>query len=145
MMNFQPLTKMIEIKLRYEGELHCAATHVPSGTSIATDAPVDNNGRGESFSPTDLVATALGACMATVMGIVAQRKEISLDGMEVDVRKFMSEDAPRRIRRLEVDLKMPLAADHPERKLFESAARGCPVHHSIHPEIEVELKWTWCG
>ena len=134
---------MIEIQLHYEGDLHCVATHGPSGNTLTTDAPVDNNGRGESFSPTDLVATALGACMATVMGIVAKRKEIALDGLEVKVRKFMSEDTPRRIRRLEVDLTMPLAGDHPERALFEAAARGCPVHHSIHPEIEVVLSWTW--
>ena len=134
---------MVEIQLDYEGDLHCNALHVPSGTRLSTDAPVDNNGRGESFSPTDLVATALGACMATVMGIVANRKEISLEGMKVKVRKFMSEDLPRRIVRLEVDLEMPLAADHPERKVFEGAARGCPVHHSLHPDIEVVMKWTW--
>ena len=134
---------MVEIQLDYEGELHCNALHVPSGTRLSTDAPVDNNGRGESFSPTDLVATGLGACMATVMGIVANRKEISLEGMKVNVRKFMSEDLPRRIVRLEVDLDMPLATDHPERKVFEGAARGCPVHHSLHPDIEVVMKWSW--
>ncbi len=136
---------MVEIKIQYEGDLHCSATHVPSGTTIATDAPVDNNGRGESFSPTDLLATSLGVCMATVMGIVAKRKEISLEGMDVTVRKFMSEDTPRRVKRLELDLKMPLPADHPERKLLESAGRGCPVHHSIHPDIEVEMNWIWEG
>jgi len=134
---------MVEIQLDYEGDLHCIALHAPSGTRLATDAPVDNNGRGESFSPTDLVATALGACMATVMGIVAARKEIPLEGMKVNVRKFMSDDQPRRIVRLEVDLDMPLAGDHPERKVFEGAARGCPVHHSLHPDIEVVMKWTW--
>lgn len=134
---------MVEIKLAYEGDLHCSAVHGPSGTTLATDAPVDNNGRGESFSPTDLVATALGACMATVMGIVAKRKEIAIEGLKVDVRKFMSEDLPRRISKLEVDLAMPLPADHPERKVFEAAARGCPVHHSLHPDIEVVMNWTW--
>jgi len=134
---------MVEIQLDYEGDLHCNALHVSSGTRLSTDAPVDNNGRGESFSPTDLVATGLGACMATVMGIVANRKEISLEGMKVKVRKFMSEDLPRRIVKLEVDLDMPLAGDHPERKVFEGAARGCPVHHSLHPDIEVVMKWSW--
>jgi len=136
---------MVEIKIQYEGDLHCSATHVPSGTTLATDAPVDNNGRGESFSPTDLLATSLGVCMATVMGIVAKRKEISLEGMDVTVRKFMSEDTPRRVKRLELDLKMPLPADHPERKLLESTGRGCPVHHSLHPDIEVEMNWIWEG
>ncbi len=134
---------MVEIHLDYEGDLHCNAVHLPSGTRISTDAPVDNNGRGESFSPTDLVATALGACMATVIGIVAKRKEIAVEGMKVSVRKFMSEDQPRRISKLELDLDIPLPADHPERKLLESAARGCPVHHSIHPDIEVRMNWTW--
>jgi len=134
---------MVEILLAYEGDLHCSAVHVPSGTKLVTDAPKDNNGRGESFSPTDLVATAMASCMATVMGIVARRKEIALEGMTVSARKYMSEDQPRRISRLELDLRMPLPADHSERKIFESAARGCPVHHSLHPDIEVVLNWFW--
>jgi len=134
---------MVEIHLDYEGDLHCSAVHLPSGTRLSTDAPVDNNGRGESFSPTDLVATALGACMATVIGIVAKRKEIPVEGMKVAVRKFMSDDQPRRISKLEVDMEIPLPADHPERKLLESAARGCPVHHSLHPDIEVKMNWKW--
>jgi len=136
---------MVEIRIDYEGDLHCNALHVPSGNRIATDAPVDNNGRGEAFSPTDLVATALGACMATVIGIVAKRKEIPVEGMKVVVRKHMSEDLPRRIAKLEVDMTVPLSADHPERKVLESAARGCPVHHSLHPDIEVVMTWTWQG
>ncbi len=81
--------------------------------------------------------------MATVVGILAKRKEISVEGMRVTVRKHMSEDQPRRITRLELDLIMPLPESHPERKLFESAARGCPVHHSIHPDILVEMHWIW--
>ncbi len=136
---------MVEIQIDYEGDLHCKAVHGPSGNTLVTDAPVDNNGRGEAFSPSDLVATALGCCMATVMGIVARRKEIDLAGLKVSVRKHMSEDTPRRIARLELDLRMPLAADHPERKVFEAAARGCPVHHSIHPDIEVTMNWMWEG
>ena len=134
---------MVEIKLSYEGDLHCSAQHGPSGNTLVTDAPVDNNGRGLAFSPTDLVATALGSCMATVIGIVAKRKEIAVEGMTVAVRKFMSDDQPRRIKRLELDLQMPLPGSHPDRKLLESAARSCPVHHSIHPEIELVLLWKW--
>jgi putative redox protein len=136
---------MVEVQIDYEGDLHCNALHVPSGNRLVTDAPVDNNGRGEAFSPTDLVATALGACMATVIGIVAKRKDIAVEGMKVNVRKHMSEDQPRRIAKLELDLTVPLPADHPERKVLESAARGCPVHHSIHPDIEVVMKWNWVG
>lgn len=134
---------MVEIHVDYEGELHCNALHLPSGNRLVTDAPVDNNGRGEAFSPTDLVATALGACMATVIGIVARRKEIPVEGMKVAVRKYMSEDLPRRISRLELDLEMPLPGDHLDRALLESTARGCPVHHSIHPDIEVVMNWKW--
>jgi putative redox protein len=136
---------MVEIKLTYEGDLHCHAVHGPSGNTLSTDAPVDNNGRGEAFSPTDLVATALGACMATVIGIVARRKGIAVEGMKIHVRKFMSDDAPRRISRLELDLDMPIPASHPDAKLLESAARGCPVHHSIHPDIDMVMNWRWRG
>ena len=134
---------MVEIKLAYEGELHCSAIHLPSGNTLVTDAPLDNNGRGQAFSPTDLLATALGSCMATVIGILAKRKELAVEGMTVNVRKFMSEDQPRRVKRLELDLQIPLPASHPDRKLLESAARGCPVHHSIHPDIEVVMNWLW--
>ncbi|MBC8127863.1 MAG: OsmC family protein [Gloeobacteraceae cyanobacterium ES-bin-144] len=136
---------MVEIKLSYEGNLHCSAVHTPSGNTLVTDAPVDNNGLGQAFSPTDLVATALASCMATVIGIVAKRKGIPVEGMTVNARKFMSDGQPRRISRLELDLSIPLPADHPDRKLLESAARSCPVHHSIHPDIVVEMNWLWQG
>ncbi len=134
---------MVEIQLSYEGDLHCSAVHMPSGNTLVTDAPLDNSGRGQAFSPTDLLATALGSCIATVIGIVAKRKEIAVEGMTVTVRKFMSDDQPRRIKRLELDLAIPLPASHTDRKLLESAARSCPVHHSIHPEIEVVMNWAW--
>lgn len=134
---------MVRINLNYQGDLRCSATHSSSGNVIHTDAPLDNNGRGEGFSPTDLVAAAVGACMATVMGIVAERKQISLEGMNIEVRKHMSEDAPRRISRLEVDIHMPVPQGHPECKLLESAARSCPVHHSLNPDIEMIFNWKW--
>lgn len=134
---------MIEIRIDYEGELHCSALHVPTGNVLVTDAPVDNNGRGEAFSPTDLVATALGACMATVMGIVAKRKDVELAGMKIVVQKHMSTDAPRRIIALPVAISMPIPADHPIALLLEAAVHACPVHHSIHPDIQVDVIWTW--
>jgi uncharacterized OsmC-like protein len=134
---------MVEIEILYEGDLHCSAVHLPSGNTLVTDAPLDNNGRGEAFSPTDLMATALGSCMATVIGIVAKRKGLAIEGMTVNVRKFMSDEQPRRIKRLELDLQIPLPASHSDRKLLESAARGCPVHQSIHPDIEVVMNWVW--
>jgi uncharacterized OsmC-like protein len=132
-----------EIKISYQGDLHCRAIHTASGAELQTDAPVDNQGRGENFSPTDLVATALGSCMATIMGIAARRHDVDLTGVEVTVRKIMSQDTPRRIARLEVDYHLPLPADHPKRALLEAAAMSCPVHHSLHPDIEQDIKFHW--
>src|SRR5436189_2719054 len=105
----------VEIDIVYEGQLRCRATHGPSKTQLATDAPVDNHGKGESFSPTDLVATALGVCMATVMGIFADRHEIDLRGTKVTVLKEMTQVPVRRIARLTVDLVVPLPPTHPHR------------------------------
>lgn len=136
---------MIEITINYEGDLHCHNTHGPSGSTVATDAPVDNNGRGETFSPTDLVATALGSCMATIMGISAKTKGVSLEGMQIKVAKHMSEDLPRRITKLDVKIVVPLPADHPERNALEAAAMACPVAQSIHPDIDVPVFWEWTG
>ncbi len=135
---------MVKVQIHYEGGLRCAATHGPSGKTVFTDAPVDNHGKGESFSPTDLVATALGACMATIMGIVAERHQIDLRGMEVEVTKEMSTDTPRRIAKLVTTIKVPLPPDHPQRVLLENAALTCPVHQSLSAEMEkpVDFEWT---
>lgn len=134
---------MVKATIEYRGELHCAATHGPSGARLETDAPVDNHGRGESFSPTDLVATGFGACMATVMGIYAQRKNIDLAGMRIEVTKEMSKDLPRRIVRLPAEIWMPahLSRD----AALEQAALTCPVHHSLHPEIERPITFHWAS
>jgi putative redox protein len=136
---------MIEINVSYQGGLRCQATHGPSGCELITDAPVDNHGKGESFSPTDLVATALASCMATVIGIVCQRKEIDLTGMKVRVEKHMSADSPRRIVRLPITIELPLSPEHPERRLLEATALGCPVHHSVHPDIDKPVTFVWNG
>ena len=132
-----------DYSLLYQGDLRTSITHHRSGEVIVTDAPVDNNGRGLSFSPTDLLATALGSCMATIMGIVAERKELDLEGMVITVGKHMSDDMPRRISRLDVRIEMPLSEDHPQRKILESSALSCPVHQSIHPDVEVPIEWCW--
>jgi len=134
---------MVEIQIDYEGRLRCSAQHQPSGTRLETDAPVDNQGRGESFSPTDLVATALGTCMATIIGIVASQREIGVAGMSVNVKKEMSADLPRRVVKLHVEIYLPLVASHPDREMIQDAAMNCPVQHSIHPDIEVVMKWRW--
>lgn len=136
---------MVEINIRYEGGLRCEATHGPSGQKLHTDAPTDNHGRGESFSPTDLVATALGSCMATIMGIVADRHQLDLRGMEIKVGKVMSTDTPRRIAKLATTIQVPLPPDHPQRVLLENAALTCPVHKSLGAEMEKPVDFVWNG
>ncbi len=134
---------MVEISIEYQGQLHCESTHGPSQATVSTDAPVDNHGRGESFSPTDLVATALGSCVATIMGIYAERHDIDLSGMKVRVEKHMSTDAPRRIVRLPVDIQVPVAFEAKHRKAIEVAAGHCPVHQSLRADIDAPLTFTY--
>ena len=120
---------------RYAGNLRTEATHVASGTIIHTDAPTDNHGRGEAFSPTDLVSTALGACMMTIMGIVAERHQWNLIDSTYEVVKHMSKEAPRRIAQIDVVFKLPAALSTTDRTLLERAAHTCPVTLSLHPDI----------
>ena len=136
---------MVHLSSVYEGGLRCRATHAPSGTSLVTDAPVDNHGKGESFSPTDLVATALGACMMTSMGLVAERHGVNLVGMTAETVKEMTKEPPRRIASLRTRLTIPLPADHPQRAALEQAAHTCPVHKSLHPEIDAAIEFVWAG
>jgi len=136
---------MVKVTSSYEGGLRCRAVHGPSGTTLVTDAPVDNHGKGESFSPTDLVATALGACMMTIMGIVAERHGLDLTGMTAETEKVMTSAPPRRIASLRTRLTIPLPADHPQRQLLEQAAHTCPVHKSLHPEIDAAIEFAWTG
>ena len=135
---------MVQISIEYTGNLHCDAKHGPSGALIATDAPADNQGKGEVFSPTDLVATALGTCVATTMAIVAERHQVELKGMTVQVTKEMASD-PRRISRLTTKVHLPLPADHPQRGLLETTALGCPVHRSLAAEMERPTEFFWEG
>ena len=128
---------------RYEGQLRTAATHVASGTVIQTDAPVDNHGRGEAFSPTDLVGTALGTCILTTMAIVAERHQVDLVGSTVDVKKVMSQDTPRRIVQLDVELTLPASLSPADRALMERVAHTCPVALSLNPEIRQEIQFIY--
>lgn len=134
---------MVEITARYEGNLRCSLVHGPSGTVIETDAPVDNHGKGERFSPTDLVAAALPACMMTIVGIVAERHGLDVRGMRASVRKEMSAAPPRRVARLPVRLEIPLPADHPQRAMLENAARTCPVHKSLGADVDSPIEFVW--
>ena len=136
---------MVRVDIKYTGDLHCDAEHGPSESKISTDAPTDNKGKGEAFSPTDLVATALGTCMTTTMGLKAQELGIDLRGMTVSVQKEMSKDAPRRIVGLPSEVHIPLPQNHPHREVLEQTAPNCPVHKSLPPEIRRPTKFFWEG
>ena len=131
-------------KIIYTGQLRTQATHLRSKTQIQTDAPIDNNGRGESFSPTDLVATALGSCMMTIMGIKAENKGWNLDNTTIEIEKIMAAN-PRRIETIKVAIDFPKTAptDQKAKEILESAARNCPVTKSIHPEIHQDIQFHW--
>jgi len=128
----------------YEGELHTVARHLQSGTEIETDAPTDNQGRGERFSPTDLVATALAACMATTMGIKSRDLQVDLKGMKMSVLKIMKPD-PRRIAGVNISFEFPetLQVDEKQKAILERTAHTCPVMQSIHPDMEVKIEFNW--
>lgn len=129
--------------IEYLGDLRTKATHLSSGQEIITDAPLDNRGKGEAFSPTDLVATALGCCMMTIMGIKARDEGIDIRGTRCEATKIMAAE-PRRISRVELAMHLPARPyTAVERGIVERAARGCPVGKSIHPDLEVSLKFAW--
>ena len=136
---------MVTITSRYDGGLRCTSTHGPSQVTLITDAPVDNHGKGESFSPTDLVATAVANCMMTVMAIAAERHGVDVKGATVTIGKEMSSDSPRRIVGLKSVMTIPLPADHHQRSLLEAAALACPVKKSISPEIDASVEFRWVG
>jgi putative redox protein len=135
----------VEINIAYEGGLHCAAIHGPSKQTLTTDAPVDNGGKGAAFSPTDLVATAMGACMVTIMGLVAQRNNLNIDGLQVQVLKEMTADPVRRIGSLKTRLVFPggklLSAS--DRAKLEAAAKACPVKQSLHPDLKTPMEFVY--
>jgi putative redox protein len=134
---------MVQIDGIYQGGLRCQAVHGPSGTTLVTDAPVDNQGKGESFSPTDLVATALGTCILTVMGIVAEREKIDLTGMRVTVQKEMSAEPPRRIARLATRIVMPTGLAEQKKTKLEKAAHTCPVHQTLQGKVEMPIEFVY--
>jgi len=128
----------------YEGDLRTVATHLRSDTSIETDAPTDNQGKGERFSPSDLVATALGSCMITIMGIKARDMQVDLKGTSIEIEKIMKAD-PRRIAGVNLTFHFPpgFKATLKEKEILERAAHTCPVIYSINPEIEVRTIFNW--
>ena len=140
---------MATIAISYLGDLRTEDTHLQSGTSIYTDAPTDNQGRGEAFSPTDLVANALGTCILTTMAIFARRDGIELAGSEASVTKIMSPEAPRRIAKIEIEMvlkattKDGLAMTDAQKTELESIAHTCPVAISLHPDLEQVVSVRW--
>lgn len=128
----------------YEGNLRTVCTHLKSGTEIQTDAPPDNQGKGERFSPTDLLATSLGACAMTIMGIKARDMEVDLAGTRIECEKIMASD-PRRVGGINLTFHFPetLSLDQKQQVILERAAHTCPVMHSIHPDIKVNITFNW--
>lgn len=134
---------MVEINIEFTGNLSTKLTHGPSGTVLTTDAPKDNQGEGKSFSPTDLTASSLIACMLTIMAIYAKRTGIDLTGVKGKVVKDMTAAPPRRIAKLSVNFEMPKRLPEAERKALETAALTCPVHKSLHPEVEIPVRFDY--
>ena len=129
-------------KVTYKGNLRTHCEHLASGASFSTDAPVDNNGLGQAFSPTDTVATGLASCMLTMMGIKANALEVALNNTTAEVTKHMAAD-PRRIAKIEVTLTLPSAISEKNRKILEHTANTCPVLYSLHPDIEKVISYHW--
>jgi putative redox protein len=134
---------MVSISFEYQGDLHCQTVHGPSGTVLNTDAPKDNHGRGESFSPTDLVATALGSCMLTTMGILARTLNVDLAGATATVEKEMVSSPTRTIGQLTVHIRIPQAVSQENQTKLERAALHCPVAKSLNPGVQVPTTFTW--
>lgn len=133
----------VRINVTYLGDLRCEAVHEQSGVKLVTDAPKDNQGKGESFSPTDLVATALGTCMATIMGIVARRDNIDIKGMKIDVEKIMATSPVRLISKVIMKFKMPRAIPEDQRIKLARAAETCPVHKSLGSSTTVDYSFEY--
>ncbi|MBN8526317.1 MAG: OsmC family protein [Planctomycetes bacterium] len=134
---------MVPITVTYLGDLRCEAVHGPSGVRLITDAPVDNQGKGESFSPTDLLATAYATCMTTIMGIVAKRDGIALQGVQIAVEKHMTAAPPRKVARIVLRFAMPAALTPDQRAKLEKAAHSCPVALSVSPDVTIEASFAY--
>jgi len=133
---------MATIETTYLGGLRTELTHVQSGQKTITDAPVDNHGKGEAISPTDMLAASLGSCMLTVMGIAANAHHIDMDGTTCSVTKIMAAE-PRRVGEIVVNFKFPKQYTDKEKKILELAALTCPVHHSLHPDLKKTIDFGW--
>jgi putative redox protein len=134
---------MVEIAAIYEGDLHCSVSHGPSGATLVTDAPADNHGKGEGFSPTDLLASALATCILSVMAIAAKVMKVDLTGTTAVVHKDMVSKPVRRVGTLAVTITVPVVLDAAQRARLTTAAHGCPVHRSLHPDVSAPIVFVW--
>lgn len=134
---------MVAVRIEYLGDLRCQALHGESGTELTTDAPKDNQGRGESFSPTDLLASALGSCILSVMGIKARALNIEIGGATAIVEKEMANAPVRRVHKLAVRIHVPQQLSQEHRHKLEEAAHSCPVHKSMHPDVQIPIEFSW--
>ncbi len=134
---------MVQTEITYQGSLRTQGTHGPSGAKIITDAPVDNRGKGEAFSPTDLVGVALGSCVLTLMGITAQDNDWDLGDAHISVSKKMKAEPMRHICRLDVDISIPGDWASSQREALEASARGCPVMASLGERVDVRMQFQW--
>lgn len=134
---------MTTIHSRYDGQLRCHSVHGPSGTTLETDAPTDNQGKGERFSPTDLVATALATCILTVLGITADQNGWNIDGSAARVEKVMTRTGVRRIETLKVWITVPVALGEEAQRRLRAAGEGCPVKRSLEGAVAMELDWSF--
>jgi uncharacterized OsmC-like protein len=134
---------MVTMHIEYTGDLRTTVLHEPSGTVIQTDAPTDNQGKGECFSPTDLCATALGSCIITTIGIKGLQKGWDITGSKVKVEKIMSSDTPRRIGQLNVEVRIPDRFSDQDKKHMVNIAHACPVHQSLHPDVLLNVSLDW--
>jgi putative redox protein len=132
---------MTRISCRYTGDLHCTAEHDPSRVALHTDAPPDHDGRGESFSPTDLLATALGTCVLTVMGIMAKHRNWTVTDAKASVEKIMSQTGPRKIETLRVWITLPPGLTEDQVQLFKRVVNDCPVKRNLEPSMTIDLIW----
>src|SRR3984957_4483342 len=134
---------MVTIDIEYKGDLRCEAVHQSSGTHLNTDAPKDNQGKGESFSPSDLVATALGSCMMTIMGIAARSLNVDLKGTRITVQKEMVATPLRRIGKLAVKIAIPVRVTDEQKQKLQQPALTCPVYKSLHPDVQTPVEFLW--
>ncbi|HEV2832004.1 MAG TPA: OsmC family protein [Hanamia sp.] len=128
----------------YTGNLRCEAEHIQSKSQIETDAPTDNHGKGERFSPTDMLCVSLATCMLTTMGIKAADMKVDITNAKAAVTKHMASD-PRRVAKIEVEVSLPANGDEKERLILEKTGNNCPVAKSVHPDIELVLNYKWSG